>query len=368
MCVVKEWPVLIATARTGKTKYWQVRVLQIREQSQIEVEWWQENSVHQQQARNVVGKNLGRLNETTSSKQALLEAEADFKKQLDKGYSLNGTTKKAYALPMLAQDFKAKRHKLVFPCFAQPKLDGVRSLYSPGLGFWSRQGKPFTAVDLSHLRWDIDPHITLDGELILPHPYTFQQSVSAIKKQNELTPLLEYHVFDMVIAGPYRNRWMTLDSLSQQRVDRPEKLFIVDTNTLHDAKEVESSLHHYLSIGYEGLILRNYEGEYEVGQRSSDLQKYKEFVDEEFCICGVTDGQGKEEGAAIFVCHAKLPGKFFSVRPVGTYESRREMFEHSERYIGQWLTVRFQNKTDDGLPRFPVGKAFRSMVDGRPEL
>jgi DNA ligase-1 len=47
------------------------------------------------------------------------------------------------------------------------------------------------------------------------------------------------------------------------------------------------------------------------------------------------------------------------VRPEGTLEVRRKFLEEKDRYIGKQLTVRFQNLTALGIPRFPVGVVVR---------
>jgi DNA ligase-1 len=36
-----------------------------------------------------------------------------------------------------------------------------------------------------------------------------------------------------------------------------------------------------------------------------------------------------------------------------------ELFQNGSEYVGKKLTIRFQELTDEGLPRFPVGIAFR---------
>jgi len=36
------------------------------------------------------------------------------------------------------------------------------------------------------------------------------------------------------------------------------------------------------------------------------------------------------------------------------------LFQNGSNYIGQQLTVRYQELTDDGVPRFPVGIAIRN--------
>jgi len=45
--------------------------------------------------------------------------------------------------------------------------------------------------------------------------------------------------------------------------------------------------------------------------------------------------------------------------PKGTVEEKREWFRTGSSYIGKKLSVKFQELTDEGLPRFPIGIAFR---------
>ena len=95
-----------------------------------------------------------------------------------------------------------------------------------------------------------------------------------------------------------------------------------------------------------------------MGHRSADLQKYKEFKDDEYKIVGFKEGDGIEKGCVIWVCETK-DHKTFSVRPRGTHEQRAEAFKSASKAVGKKLTVRFQELTEDGIPRFPVGLAIR---------
>ena len=113
----------------------------------------------------------------------------------------------------------------------------------------------------------------------------------------------------------------------------------------------------YVTDGYEGIMLRNKEGLY-ANNRSIHLQKYKEFFDMECDIVGFKEGEGAEAGCVIWIC--ELDGKTFACRPRGTREEREELFEKGADFIGNQLTVRYQEKTDDGLLRFPVGIAIRN--------
>ena len=40
-------------------------------------------------------------------------------------------------------------------------------------------------------------------------------------------------------------------------------------------------------------------------------------------------------------------------------ESRRKLFETGKKYVGKMLTVIYQELTEEGKPRFPVGKDVR---------
>jgi hypothetical protein len=52
-------------------------------------------------------------------------------------------------------------------------------------------------------------------------------------------------------------------------------------------------------------------------------------------------------------------GVEFGCRPEGTREDRQELFRKGAEYVGKMLTVKYQNLTPDGVPRFPVGKTIR---------
>jgi DNA ligase-1 len=110
--------------------------------------------------------------------------------------------------------------------------------------------------------------------------------------------------------------------------------------------------------GYEGVMLRNKAGKYRVGVRSVDLQKYKEFEDAEYKVVGFKEGDGVEKGCVVWLC-VTAKNQEFAVRPRGTHEERQALFLEGDKYVGKMLTVRYQELTTDGIPRFPVGLTFR---------
>jgi ATP-dependent DNA ligase len=140
----------------------------------------------------------------------------------------------------------------------------------------------------------------------------------------------------------------------------------IDTNIikfvgyiLSTHKEVKQYHDQFVQEGFEGLMARELNSKYEHA-RSNYLLKYKEFDDEEFKITSITTGVGSEAGAILFECITEN-GSHFTVRPRGTIENRKLMYEiKPEAYIGKQLTVRYQERdATTTIPRFPVGISVR---------
>ena len=135
-------------------------------------------------------------------------------------------------------------------------------------------------------------------------------------------------------------------------------LEIVRTDTVKTVDEFKEKFGEFVANDYEGIMLRNINSVYQQGFRSNDLQKYKEFHEEEYPIVGFDQGDGRDKGTVIWKCQTK-EGRVFSVRPRGTNEHRQELFKNGKSYIGKQLTVIFQELSELNVPRFPVGKAVR---------
>jgi len=87
-------------------------------------------------------------------------------------------------------------------------------------------------------------------------------------------------------------------------------------------------------------------------KRSKSLLKRKEFVDEEFPVIRVEEGEGNWAGAVKrFVI--QLPnGNIAQPHPRGSRESMKALWESGK--TPDWAKVRYQNYTPDGVLRFPT--------------
>jgi ATP-dependent DNA ligase len=240
---------------------------------------------------------------------------------------------------MLANPYKP----VEYPIYVQPKLDGVRCIAYKKSGkviLQTRTGMILTS--LLHIE-DMLADITdvLDGELYNPEiPFNELAGIVRRKEMTEDSLKVQYHIYDIINTDTFDKRLKRLNSL---------KYNIVETRLVND---FYPAFQEFVSKGYEGIMLRTIKGLYKAG-RSNDLMKYKEFMEDEFEIIGYEEGKGKDAGTVIWICHG------FKVRPQGTVEERRKLFENGDKYIGKKLTVIYQELSHKGIPRFPVGKAVR---------
>lgn len=262
--------------------------------------------------------------------------------------------------PMLAKDYEGNESKITYPCYVQPKLDGVRCVTN-GQAFWSRNGKMFPRQNFKHLQVKPLPFL-LDGELSLyGDVQDFEDIVSVVKRAGHKdTPYLSFNAFDVMTDQPYVARKKQLKELfaSHQLRILSRNWMRVDTHMVRNTKELEDMYVNYLDFGYEGMMIRSAFGAYE-SKRTHALMKYKPLKEEEFTIVRIKEAKGKDAGTPVFVCEVKGCGEF-SARPMGSIQSRRKMWRERKRLIGQSLTVEFQNYTKYGKPRFPRAKVLRN--------
>jgi DNA ligase-1 len=243
-------------------------------------------------------------------------------------------------LPMLANKWEDRHKYISEPFYVQPKIDGVRLLVSNKGGI-SRTGKIVPGTE--HLGKGLKEGEYLDGECYDPNK-TFEEITSLFKTNPKA---LEFHVFDYFDTNQP-------DLTFDQRLER----VTVETRWVKTKKDLPIVHKQYMDAGYEGTMIREPSSVYEIGKRSNYLLKLKDFKTDEYKVIGMRECTGKDVGTPTWVCLTEN-GQEFTVRPEGTQEKRREMFKNGDKYIGKMLTVKYQNLTDLGVPRFPVGIAFR---------
>lgn len=344
---------------------WDCSVKNLGKYSEIYVYFGQDGGKIQTKTTRVeVGKNIGKSNETTHYEQACAEAESKWRKQKDKLYTETNTISDV-TLPMLAHSFYKHSHKLLFPLYLQPKLDGIRCIFD-GYRFTSRKGKEFKSlehlfeesselIDLVHGNFDASEGICLDGELY-SEVLSFQEIVSAVKRDepNELTKKIKYYIYDVTAEkSRYQIRHDNLKSAFDHTFQL-KYLDFVPTFKVNTLDEV-CKYHELFTNVYEGVMLRNGDGLYQKDTHSYGLQKVKKFDDKEFKIVGCKIDKNSHP---VFTCITD-DGHQFDVKPEGTHAERLWYLEQD--HTGHMLTVKYFGFTtgDKPVPRFPVGLGIR---------
>jgi DNA ligase 1 len=311
-------------------------------------------------------KNAGRANATTPEEQAIKEAEAKRKKKLESGYfeSIKDINKVQYFEPMLAQ--KYEDHEINYPVYSQPKLDGIRCIVTKD-GMFSRNGKKI--ISAPHIRQNLDlffkdyPNAILDGELYCDKfANDFNKICSLVKRTKptdeelkESADSIQYWVYDAPKIGLlnekdlFFNRYeLVSDALSKRKYP---SIVVVTTLKVSKEEELTQAYEMYVEHGYEGQMVR-LNRPYE-NKRSKFLLKRKEFMDEEFNILDVVEGEGNRKGTAGYMVFKNKDGRAFKSNIKGDFDYLAKLLKDKNKIIGKKATIKFFNYTPDEVPRFP---------------
>ena len=344
-------------------------------------------------------KNVGRSNETTEEEQAELEAKAKWDKKLKEGYALTPeeAEDEKYFDPMLAQSYDDRKSDVEQTLekggmiYTQPKLDGIRCIIrKENDEVVARTRKGRTIDSIQHIikslekYFNDDETLVLDGELYnheLKHD--FNKIVSLVRKQTpsraksdtdnsfqkkldkyadamvESEKLVQYHIYDIPRSDTFRRRDLFSERFFAIDIFDNEYIKMVKTQVAFDFDDLDDIYKRYVGSGYEGQMIRINSG-YEQGKRSSKLLKRKDFIDAEYEVVGIDEGNGNRLGTAKhLVCYCPKTDQTFNSNIKGNFDYLAEILNNREEYIGKQATIKFFELTPDGVPRFPYAIAFR---------
>ena len=253
--------------------------------------------------------------------------------------------------------------------FIQPKLDGVRCLFTKD-GAFSRNHKQF--MNVKHIEMSLEsffeqhPNVVLDGELY-NHKLKrdFEKIISLVRKQKptdtdrlDAQHLVQFHCYDY-IDGRYDTYATRRDQLICSDIYDAQIQF-VPAKRVYSYKQAREQHATYLSEGYEGSIIR-LDGVYKHG-RSYDLMKFKDFSDTEATIVGYEIGKGKRTGTLGKFIMLDDEGVRFGCPPGKgyTYKDLASMLKNIDSFIGKRATFTYFQRTQAGSYRHPLFKAIRN--------
>lgn len=233
--------------------------------------------------------------------------------------------------------------------YASTKLDGIRAYWDGEGTLWSRLGKPFVKAPAEYLAM-LPRGVPLDGELYLG-PGRFNDTVRAIKGAAGWGEL-RYVVFD----APARS-----DEPFERRVAYARRVWrdVAEQTRVESLEHMHEMLAAAQQRGEEGLMLRAPGSLYE-GKRSRTLLKVKTFRDCEATVTHVREGKGKHAGRMGYLTCRLDDGTEVDVGTGFTDVERAEWWARArERVERTRITIRYQELTPAGVPRFPSFVAVR---------
>jgi ATP-dependent DNA ligase len=206
--------------------------------------------------------------------------------------------------------------------------------------------------------------LIFDGELYADKfANDFNKIVSLVKKTKptdadlkESKKNIEYWIYDLPSYDTFgydsifANRIFELSDLFENYNAFNKHCVLVQTAICNDEDEVMGLYEDYVEKGFEGQMLR-LDKKYE-NKRSKALLKHKSFIDEEFTILDIVEGEGNRTGTAGYFVFENENGDRFKSNVKGTWEETAEMLKNKKKLIGKEATIKYFNRTPAGIPRF----------------
>lgn len=214
-----------------------------------------------------------------------------------------------------------------------------------GTAFYSRNGNRFAAPEW--FRRGL-PNTPLDGELWIGRKQ-FQRTVSIVRRENaaNLWKEVRFLIFDApTLAQPFEQRLQTVTELICR--DQPPYAQVLDQTVCQSRKHLDEELVRIEALSGEGLMLRRPGSQY-VPRRSDTLLKVKSFRDSEATIVNHEPGKGRHKGRLGALVVELANGNRCHVG-TGLSDAQRDR----PPAIGATITLKYQELTDAGIPRFPV--------------
>ena len=289
----------------------------------------------------------------------------------------NNTTDDGFTLPMLAKVLKDNKPFNKRSYLGQYKINGVRciigavktnDLFNPiRLTYRSREGTDWTPK-LTWMDEVIKPEIKddlldamleegacLDGELYLPG-YKVNDINSFVK--NEKLPQhyqLQYWCYDIAIDNmsyearrKFRteniNRICYTFDTYDQHLNNKSKLILLPDVAICDIDDATRFRDKFISLGFEGLIVRDVSSAYQFGARNLAMLKYKRVDDAKFKIVDVVP-EGVRTTLCKFVLRNDINDELFEA--TGNFDHSRQEYilKHKEDFIGKLATCEFRERS-----------------------
>lgn len=202
----------------------------------------------------------------------------------------------------------------------------------------------------------IDEHYILDGEVYLPG-HTVNEINHFVKdpkcKENKL---LQYWCYDIAIDNLTQDNRLKILHEEQLKfievfVDKDchlsndERFVVLPIWSIADDATAIKSRNNSIELGFEGLIMRKSDAEYQFGKRNSSMIKFKKSTDGKFKILDIYPEGIKRKDVPLFLCQNDINNEKFECHISGNLTYQKQILDNKEKYIGKYLLVEYGERS-----------------------
>ena len=300
------------------------------------------------------------------------------------------TTIDGLLLPMKAKAYDNTNNRLfnkVHTYIGQWKINGLRcfisayintgDIFNPiRLKFVSCEGTVWNSLgnleeyllsvlDNQLLDKMIDEHYILDGEVYLPG-HTVNEINHFVKDPNcKENKLLQYWCYDIAIDD--MSQHARLDYLKSRQSDfvawfvdknahlnSTERFVVLPNHVITNDNLALNARDKFIDLGFEGLIMRNPNAEYQYGKRNLTMIKYKKSTDGVFTILDIYPEGNKRADIPLFLLKNDINDATFEVHVGGSYAYQSTILMDKELFIGKKMYVEYGERSGVNAVPFHV--------------
>ena len=305
---------------------------------------------------------------------------------LDTYLPVNRTTSEGIILPMLAKAYDDKVFKRCSSYIGQWKINGLRclikvvknigNLFKPfSLQFQSREGEIWNSLATleDYLLHAIPQEvivelyqndIILDGEIYLPGGYTINQINHFVKDPNCVeNKALQFWCYDIAVED--MSQFNRIDFISTKLTDyikvftskefhynNKDRLIILPTFSIINHDAAIKARNNFIDLGFEGLILRNPDSEYDFGKRRVGIMvKYKKSQDGIFRVIGIKPEGIKRPDIPLLICRNDINDELFECHLSESLNYQKQVLINKNKYINRGVYIEYGERS--GVSQLP---------------
>lgn len=283
-------------------------------------------------------------------------------------------------LPMLAKTYTGNVWKKISCMLGQWKINGLRcfitaykgdTIFNPvRLKFQSREGIVWnTLTTLEDYLFDslpaniiqsmLDYGWALDGEIYLPG-YSVNEINHFVKDPaDHHNKLLQFWCYDIAIPEMVQHKRdrirldikpFTIFDSKDKHLNNKKQLVILPTYHICNDTDAYAWRDKFIDLGFEGLILRNPDVDYQYGRRRVGyMEKFKAKTDGKFEIIDIQPE--RKRNLPIITCRNDINNSTFETRFSLPHNEQEYILNHKEDYIGKFVFISYGERS--GVERVP---------------